>query len=79
MLLFCERIDDNKYFVRCIHYMPEMLTPEVRAEGIEVDSIPDPAPQENQTYSLYYNPIDKSLWYEYIDIPQPDSEEQPQQ
>lgn len=76
MLIFLDKINDTKYFVRCIHYRPELLAPELIAEGIMVESIPDPAAGPNQTYDLFFNPVDNSLWYEYIDIPLPSDEEQ---
>lgn len=70
MIIFTEKITNEKYLVRSIVYNESILSEENKAKGIEIESIPDPTPGDNQTYYMYYNPITGAISYEYEDIPQ---------
>lgn len=58
----------TKARVTTIHHQPEKLTPERRAQGITVDTLPErPAAQRGQSSALYCNPETGDVWYEMED------------
>ncbi len=60
--------EPNKKRVVSEHYMPELLTPEEKALGILVDSIPQPERFPNKRAELFYNTDTQTLFYEYYDM-----------
>lgn len=68
MILFTEKINDSKYFIRSIVYDTSTLNEQTKDNGIEIENIPEPTPTDKQTYNAYYNPITKEIFYEYIDM-----------
>lgn len=76
--LFISPINETKAIVTGIHYMPEMLAEEEKANGILVDSIPEPESLQlanNKMPIHYINPQMKEQWYEYVDRPLTTEEE----
>lgn len=78
-----QQVENNKYKVGYIHYMPfhekhglGKTVEELEQEGILVDSIPEPQQIEGKAPILYCNPETKELWYEYEDIPKTQEEKQ---
>lgn len=70
------RVKDDKILE--IHYMPfdpvygtGKTEAELQQEGLLVDAIPDPEPVEGKVAVLKYNPNDKTLFYDYEDVPLP--------
>lgn len=70
------KITEEKYSIGFIHYMPfdnanglNKTIEELKQEGILVDSIPEPQQIEGKQAVMYWNPIDKNVFYEYKDIP----------
>ncbi|GCD13281.1 hypothetical protein [Clostridium tagluense] len=60
---------DTRSMVTLIHYNPSILSDEIMQNGVLVEKIPEPIPQNGKTEVLYYNIKTKEFWYEYIDIP----------
>lgn len=65
----------TKAMVYFQHNFPDDLTEEELADGLLVDSVPEPTPQDGKMALLYINPITKELWYEYVDRPLTSEEE----
>ncbi|MFJ7921485.1 hypothetical protein ACIQ6U_17205 [Lysinibacillus fusiformis] len=69
--------EPNKKRAVSEHYMPELLTPEEKALGILVDSIPQPERFPNKRAELFYNTDTQELFYEYFEMePMPPTPEQ---
>jgi len=62
--------------VERIHYKPELLSQEQRANGIEVDAVPEPEQREGKIPVLHVSAQTKELWYEYVDRPLTELEQQ---
>lgn len=68
-LVFYEKETDTRAKVTLIHYQPDLLDEERRAEGIEVENIPEKENLKGKTALPYINPETAEFWYEYIDRP----------
>lgn len=73
-MIFIKISNDNR--VEFVHYQPFNLLnglgktrEQLEQEGILVDSIPEPQQIEGKQAVMYWNPIDKNVFYEYKDIP----------
>ncbi|MFS1511761.1 hypothetical protein VQL36_04890 [Chengkuizengella sp. SCS-71B] len=75
MLVFYERETAERGKVGVIHHQPHLLPASKRAEGIEVESIPEPIKEQGKRGVLYVNPLTSELWYEYVDVPLTTDEE----
>lgn len=67
-----QEINSTKWQVDRICYNVSELTTEQKVGGYEVDFSNIPAIPEQQFAKgtpLYINPLDKSMWFEYIDRP----------
>lgn len=60
---------DGKAKVLAVIYKTEELSEEMKATGVFVESIPDPAINQGLPM-LMVNPETKDLWYEYQPIPE---------
>jgi hypothetical protein len=68
-VVFYEPEEQGRARVMLIHYMPEQLEPARRAQGIELDEIPEPEVREGKAPLPYINPQTGEFWYEYVDRP----------
>ena len=75
MVIFTEKITDEKHLVQMVHFKPELLRLEEKAKGYEVPSIPEPERRKGFIETLYYDPITQELFYEYIEAPAPPEDE----
>lgn len=73
-LIFYDQINENEAKVTLVHNRPNMLSPERRAEGIEVDEVPEATRYRGQAADLYINIDTEELFYKYRDIPLSDGE-----
>ncbi|AKA69826.1 hypothetical protein [Clostridium scatologenes] len=69
------KISDTKYSVGYTHYKPldeinglKKSKEQLEQEGILVDSILEPQQIEGKQAVMYWNPVDKVIFYEYEDI-----------
>ncbi len=71
--IFNESVSVGKNKVGVIHYKPERLTAEQKANAIllDIDEVDMPKADviAGKTGILYINPQTKKLWYEYEDRP----------
>ncbi|ACQ53975.1 hypothetical protein EXN65_20170 [Clostridium botulinum] len=74
-----EKVEENKLKVRFIHYMPfdpidglNKTKEELELEGVLIENIPEPKHIENKQAIMYWNPVDKQIFYEYEDVPKSD-------
>ena len=71
--LFHEPVTEGKDRVGVIHYKPERLTAEQKANAILLDITEADLPKADiiagKSGVLYINPQTKELWYEYEDRP----------
>ncbi|HID0825357.1 TPA: hypothetical protein ACXDAP_003558 [Clostridium botulinum] len=83
-----KRIEENKIKAKFIHYMPfdniyglHKTKEELELEGVLIENIPEPKHIENKQAIMYWNPVDKQIFYEYEDVPKSDEglEQQKQQ
>jgi hypothetical protein len=70
------KVNNENNVVEFVHYHPfdekyglGKTVEELQAEGMLVDSIPEPVAQEGKGHILKYNPSDKTFYYEYFDLP----------
>ncbi|WP_061306824.1 hypothetical protein [Clostridium botulinum] len=76
-----KKIEENKIKAKFIHYMPfnnvyslHKTKEELEQEGILIENIPEPKYMENKQAIMYWNPADKSIFYEYEDVLKSDKE-----
>ncbi|EQB4335412.1 hypothetical protein ACYJ2V_001099 [Clostridium botulinum] len=83
-----KRIEENKIRAKFIHYMPfdnvyglHKTKEELEQEGILIENIPEPKYIENKQAIMYWEPVNKQIFYEYEDVPKFDEglEQQKQQ
>lgn len=74
---------DTKGLVNFIHYKPlddidglGKTEEELSMTGVLVVSLPELEQREGHTAKLYINPQTKELWYEYLEVPKPETPEQ---
>ncbi|NFM47521.1 hypothetical protein FDB72_15575 [Clostridium botulinum] len=74
-----KKIEENKIKAKFIHYMPfdnvyglHKTKEELEQEGILIENIPEPKYIENKQAIMYWNPVDKQIFYEYEDDPKSD-------
>lgn len=74
-----KRIEENKIKAKFIHYMPfdniyglHKTKEELELEGVLIENIPEPKYIENKQAIMYWNPVDKQIFYEYEDVPKSD-------
>ncbi|WP_205613341.1 hypothetical protein [Clostridium sporogenes] len=70
------KITNEKYSIGYIHYMPfnekhglGKTKEELEQEGILLESIIEPKQIEGKQATMYWNPIEGKIFYEYEDIP----------
>jgi len=64
-VLLYEKEAEDRARVMLVHSQPEKLSPERRAEGIEIEELPAPPEVEFDKAALpYCNPADGSMWWE---------------
>ncbi|MHB9937899.1 hypothetical protein CF098_07700 [Clostridium sporogenes] len=71
-----KKIEQNKYMIGHIHYMPfdeinglRKTKEELEQEGVLIENIPEPKYIESTQAIMYWNPVDKQVFYEYEDVP----------
>ncbi|GAA0082419.1 MULTISPECIES: hypothetical protein [Clostridium] len=72
-----EKITDEKYKIKSIHFMPfdeiyglHKSKEEIEREGgVFIEEIPEPEKIKGKSSSRYWNPKTKKIFYEYEDIP----------
>lgn len=71
-----KKINDSKIAIGFIHYFPfdknhglGKTKEELEQEGILIENFPEPEQIEGKHATMYWNPIDKNVFYEYKDIP----------
>ena len=71
-----EEIESTKFGVGFIHYMPfdevngmHKTIDELIAMGCLVEELPEEQHIQGKESKLFFNPVDKVVWYEYEDIP----------
>ncbi|MFY0545441.1 hypothetical protein [Brevibacillus sp. H7] len=57
-----------------IHYSPDRLSEEEKAEGFLIEGIPDPERIEGKTAMRYIHPDTLEIFYEYVDTPPTEEE-----
>lgn len=67
MIIFYDKLSEERARVKSIHYFPEKLSDTQRAQGTIVERIPESLEQIGKNSILYFNPISLELWYEYED------------
>ncbi|EPY2302320.1 phage protein [Clostridium sporogenes] len=71
-----KKITNEKYKIEYIHHMPldkkyglGKTKEELQEEGILIENFPEPIYIEGKYTIMYWNPIEKKIFYEYEDIP----------
>lgn len=68
-LVFYDKETNTRGEVILIHNQPELLTPERRAEGIQIEVLPEEREMVGKKSVLYVNPETAEVWWEYKDRP----------
>jgi len=64
-VIFYEKETEERARVMLVHSMPEQLSAKRIAEGIEIETVPDPPEVAFDEVALpYCNPVDKTMWWE---------------
>jgi hypothetical protein len=75
------KINDTKFSIGMVHYMPfdevdglHKTKEELEVEGILINEIPQPNAVEGKSANMFWNPVDKCVFYEYADIPKTENQ-----
>lgn len=74
-IVFFNTQDQEEVIVDAVHYMPDLLTDEVRSTGVEINEVPKPEHIEGKDSVLYFNTKTKEVYYKYFDRPLTQDEE----
>lgn len=69
VIVFYNKIDDNKGSVRLIHHQPNLLSESEKAGGILIQEFPFPENREGYYSVPYINLKTFEPFYEYMEIP----------
>lgn len=75
VLLFLDKVDEQKARVMTIHYMPELLSEEEKQNGVLVDSFVEPETPKGKLALPYWNYETKSVFFEFVDMPLTENEQ----
>lgn len=77
-IIFVKEISNGIQIIERYHNYPEMLSNEQKIGGILVDSIPEPIEMVGKVANLLRNADSLELYYEYVDRPLTQEEENTQ-
>lgn len=74
MFILFENETKERAIVTYQHSNPKILPEDLLKKGVIVDDMPIAQSVEGKIGKLYFNPINKEMWYEYESVPKTEME-----